>query len=54
MVRVAHSVVEAFIHLLVATGLRIGEAAIAEWMAISSDDRSVSVWDPQGFPPSRS
>lgn len=43
MIQVADSVEEALTRLLVGTGCRIGEAAVAEWMDINWEDKTVSV-----------
>jgi len=43
MIHVADSVEEALIRFLVGTGFRIGEAAVAEWMDINWEDKTVSV-----------
>jgi integrase len=43
MIQVADSVEEALTRFLVGTGFRIGEAAVAEWMDINWEDKTVSV-----------
>lgn len=43
MIRVADSVEEALTRFLVGTGFRIGEAAVAEWMDINWEERTISV-----------
>jgi len=43
MIQVADSVEEALARFLVGTGFRIGEAAVAEWMDINWEDKTVSV-----------
>jgi integrase len=43
MIQVADSVEEALTCFLVGTGFRIGEAAVAEWMDINWEDKTVSV-----------
>jgi len=43
MIQVADSVEEALTRFLVGTGFRIGEAAVAEWMDINWEDKTVAV-----------
>jgi len=43
MIQVANSIEEALVRFLVGTGLRIGEAAVAEWMDINWEDKTISV-----------
>src|SRR5258706_12312079 len=43
MIQVADSVEEALTRFLVGTGFRIGEAAVAEWMDINWEDKTVSI-----------
>jgi len=43
MIQVADSIEEALVRFLVGTGLRIGEAAVAEWMDINWEDKTISV-----------
>jgi integrase len=43
MLRVANSVEEVLTRFLVGTGFRIGEAAVAEWVDISWEDKTISV-----------
>jgi integrase len=43
MIQVADRVEEALTRFLVGTGFRIGEAAVAEWMDINWDDKTVTV-----------
>jgi integrase len=43
MIQVADSVEEALTRFLVGTGFRIGKSAVAEWMDINWEDKTVSV-----------
>ena len=43
MIQVADSVEEALTRFLVGTGFRIGEAAVAEWMDINWEDKTISI-----------
>jgi integrase len=43
MIQVADSVEEALTRFLIGTGFRIGEAAVAEWIDINWEDKTVSV-----------
>ena len=43
MIQVADSIEEALVRFLVGTGLRIGEAAVAEWTDINWEDKTISV-----------
>jgi integrase len=43
MIQVADSVEEALTRFLVGTGFRISESAVAEWMDINWEDKTVSV-----------
>jgi len=47
MIQVADSVEEALTRFLVGTGFRIGEAAVAEWMDINWEDKTVSTSSPK-------
>jgi site-specific recombinase XerD len=43
MLQVANGTEEALIRFLLGTGFRIGEAAVAEWMDVDRDDKTISV-----------
>jgi integrase len=43
LLQVGNSREEALTRFLVGTGFRIGEAAVAEWMDINSEDKTISI-----------
>jgi len=43
MLQVANSIEEVLTRFLVGTGFRIGEAAVAQWMAINWEDKTISI-----------